>query len=367
MLYATPVALHLTVGGSATVLVTDQPMNVSSETVSLSVTGLPTGVTASFNPVSTTGASVLTLTAGSTAAAGTSAVTLTGVSGSITQTAALTLAIVAATPGTSRVSLSSAFNRAAIYTDGSTFSGSGGADGGGNAYSASLLGPALSWDGCLFTMGSANANDSIVCSGQTLTLPSGQFSSLQILASANGGAQTAQQFLITYTDGATSTFIQSLSDWTAPQNFPGETVAAQTAYRNTSGGTKDTVSQGIVYGYSFGLNNTKTVKSIKLPDDGGVLVFAMTLANDFTLYGSPSSYVDSRRKIHLLPGGGSGLQQRFQRWRQFVRHRPAGRPHGVVQPCNLLHLEPSDADGQRHGAACQYLCDADRNVSRPDA
>ena len=291
MLYATPVALHLTVGGSATVLVTDQPMNVSSETVSLSVTGLPTGVTASFNPVSTTGASVLTLTAGSTAAAGTSAVTLTGVSGSITQTAALTLAIVAATPGTSRVSLSSAFNRAAIYTDGSTFSGSGGADGGGNAYSASLLGPALSWDGCLFTMGSANANDSIACSGQTLTLPSGQFSSLQILASANGGAQTAQQFLITYTDGTTSTFIQSLSDWTAPQNFPGETVAAQTAYQNTSGGTKDTVSQGIVYGYSFGLNNTKTVKSIKLPDDGGVLVFAMTLANDFTLYGSPSSFM----------------------------------------------------------------------------
>jgi hypothetical protein len=290
-LYAAPVALNLTVGGSETVLVTVQPMNVSSETASLSVSGLPTGVTASFSAASSSTTSILTLTAGSTAVAGTSTVTLTGVSGGITQTAALTVTIVAATPGTSRVSLSSAFNRAAFYTDGTTFSGSGGANGGGGAYSANLLGSALNWAGCLFTMGAANANDTVDCSGQTITLPSGQFSSLQMLASAVDGTQTAQQFIVTYTDGTTSSFIQSLSDWTAPSSYLGETIVIATTYENTSGGTKNTVSGANVYGYSFGLNNTKTVKSIKLPDNGNVLIFAMTLANDFSLYGSPASVV----------------------------------------------------------------------------
>jgi hypothetical protein len=264
-------------------------MNEFSGSVSLSVSNLPTGVTASFSEAVTTGTSILTLTAGSTATAGTSTVTLIGESGSITQTVALSLNIVAATPGTSHVSLSTAFNIAAIHSDGTGFSG--GADGDGNAYSANLLGAALNWDGCLFTVGSANANDAVQCSGQTITLPSGQYASLQVLAAAHDGAQSSQPFIVTYTDGTTSTFTQSMSDWTSPAYFPGETVVTATAYRNTEGGTKDTVTEAVIYGYSFGLHNTKTVKSIKLPDNGDVLVFAMTLANDFTLYASPTSVV----------------------------------------------------------------------------
>jgi Pro-kumamolisin, activation domain/Immunoglobulin I-set domain len=295
-LYANPVTLNLTIGGNGTVLVTDQPMNGFAGSVSLSVSGLPAGVTASFSSGSTTTTSILTLTANSGATPGTYTITLNGVSGSIAQSVALTVNLTAETPGFSRVNLSSAFNLAAIYTDGSAFSG--GADGGGNAYSANLLGSALSWNGCLFTKGSANANDAVQCSGQTISLPSGKFSSLQILAAAVGGAQTSQPFVVTYTDGSTSVFIQSVSDWTAPQNFPGEAVVAATSYRNTGGGAKDTVTGANIYGYSFGLNNTKTVQSVKLPGVGNILVFAMTLANDFTLYGAPSSLV-------LTAGGAS--------------------------------------------------------------
>jgi len=293
MLYANPSALELTAGGADEVLLNAQPMNGFSGEVSLSASNLPSGVAASFNTASISGAatSILTLTADSTAAAGTSTVTVTGVSGSLTQTVALALTIVGATPGTSRVSLSSAFNRIAIYTDSSTFSGGGGADGDGNAYSANLLGSALNWEGYLFTLGPANTDDAVQCAGQVVTLPSGKFSSLQVLAAAHDGAQSSQPFIVTYTDGTTATFLQSLSDWTEPQDFPGETVVTATTYRDTSGGTKDTVTEAVVYGYSFGLNNTKTAKSIKLPDNGDVLVFAMTLANDFTLYGSPVSFV----------------------------------------------------------------------------
>jgi hypothetical protein len=330
LLYATPAALNLTVGGGDTVLVTDQPMNGFSGAVSLSATNLPTGVTASFNPASTAGASILTLTAGRTATVGTSTVTLTGVSGSITQSVALTLTVMGATPGTSQVSLSSAFNRTAIYTDGATFSG--GADGDGNAYSASLLGLALNWDGCLFTRGPANESDAIECSGQTITLPPGEFSSLQMLAAAYDGAQISQQFVVTYTDGTTSSFTQSLSDWTDSQNFPGETVVAATAFQNTGGGTNNTVTQAIVYGYSFGLNDTKTVRSVKLPNNGDVLVFAMTLANDFTLYGSPTSLVltaGGKSTCYLVSGPVNGFSG-------SVGLSASGLPAGVTASFNPL-------------------------------
>jgi hypothetical protein len=323
-LYANPIALNLTAGGSETVLLMVQPMNGFSGAVSLSASDLPTNVTASFNPPSTTGNSILTLTTESAAVPGTSTITVAGVFASVTQTVALNLTVVAATPGASQVDLNSYFNLGAIHTDGSTFSG--GADGGGNAYSSSLLGSALSWDGCLFTRGAANANDAIQCSGQTITLPSGQFSSLQILAAAVDGAQTSQPFIVTYSDGTTSSFIQSLSDWTAPQNFPGETVVAATAYRDTGGGTKDTVTEAVLYGYSFGLNNTKTVKTIKLPNDGNVLIFAMTLANDFTLYGPPNSLVltaGGKSSFYLVSGPVDGFSG-------SVSFSASGLPAGVT-------------------------------------
>jgi hypothetical protein len=332
LLYANPSALQLTAGGADEVLLNAQPMNGFNGDVSLSVSNLPSGVTAAFNAASISGAttSILTLTADSTAAAGTSTVTLTGVSGSLTQTVALTLTIVGATPGTSRVSLSSAFNGIAIYTDGSTFSRGAGADGDGNAYSANLLGSALNWEGCLFTLGPANADDAIQCTGQNMTLPAGKFSSLQVLAAAHDGAQTSQPFIVTYTDGTTSTFMQSLSDWTEPQDFPGETVVTATPYRDTSGGAKDTVTEAVVYGYSFGLNNTKTVKSIKLPDNGDVLVFAMTLANDFTLYGPPASFV-------LTAGGTSTsylVSGPLQGFSGSVSLSAGGLPAGVTASFN---------------------------------
>jgi hypothetical protein len=286
-LYASPVAPAVTIGGSETVLVSEQKMNGSSQVISLSISNLPAGVTASFNPASTSTTSILTLTASTNAIAGTDSFTLLAESSAITQAVTLSLTVVDATPGPTRVNLSTSFNTAAIYRDNTAVST--GADGGGNAYSANLLGTALSWNGCLFTEGPANGNDAVRCAGQTITLPAGQYSSLQILGTAVDGDQLSQPFIVKYTDGTMTAFTQSLSDWTSSENFPGENVVAQTAYRNTSGGTKDTVTQAIVYGYSFGLNNNKTVQSIRLPNNGDVLVFAMTLANDFTTIASPTS------------------------------------------------------------------------------
>ena len=90
---ASPTSANVTQGSSATETITISPQNGFSGSVALSASGLPSGVTAAFNPSSTTGTSTLTLTASATAATGTATVTVTGVSGSLTHTATIGLTV----------------------------------------------------------------------------------------------------------------------------------------------------------------------------------------------------------------------------------------------------------------------------------
>jgi len=91
-----PTSVSAVQGGSATTTVTVTPSGGFTGSVSLAASGLPTGVTASFSPTSTTSTSTLTLTASSTATAGTSTVTITGTSGSLTHTSTISLTVTAA-------------------------------------------------------------------------------------------------------------------------------------------------------------------------------------------------------------------------------------------------------------------------------
>jgi len=98
-LSASPASVSVTQGGSTSSTITVNPLNGFNGSVSLSATGLPAGVTASFNPASTTGNSTLTLTASGAATTGTATVTVTGTSGSLSHTATVTLTVnAAATP-----------------------------------------------------------------------------------------------------------------------------------------------------------------------------------------------------------------------------------------------------------------------------
>jgi hypothetical protein len=91
-----PGSLSIAQGSSGTSTISVTPQNGFTGSVSLSASGLPSGVTASFNPSSTTGTSTLTLTASSTATTGTATVTITGTSGSLTHTTTLSLTVTAA-------------------------------------------------------------------------------------------------------------------------------------------------------------------------------------------------------------------------------------------------------------------------------
>ena len=79
-----------------------------------------------------------------------------------------------------------------------------------------------------------------------------------------------------YPDGTTANFSQRLSDWAFPQHYAGESNAVGMTYRNASGGTPDNIPI-YLYGYSFALNNAKTVSGLVLPNNSNVEVLAVTL------------------------------------------------------------------------------------------
>ena len=200
-----------------------------------------------------------------TSGAEVSSVTLAGGTGAVLVAPAATTPV--------PVPLTSYYNRIGIVTDGSTFTG-GGLDGYGFAYSSNLLGTSDTFGGTTFTFGPANKSN--VVSNATITLLAGQYATLNLVGTGVNGKQAAQTFVVTYSDGTTSTFTQSLSDWYTPSSFSGETIELAMAYRDRYNGTEADATFH-VYGYSFALNSAKTVSSIKLPANTNVAILAMAL------------------------------------------------------------------------------------------
>ena len=262
---AGPASVFVNQSSTANAAITITDVNGFTGTVTLTVSGLPKGVTASVK-------------ASASATTGFSTLTITGTSGSTTEILSLSLAVSAAvgTKGTgTEVNLTSEFNLYGIYTDGSTYS-TGGLDGGGYSYSAKLLTTSRVFNGTLFTFGPANELDAVGCSGQTVTLTSGKYSALMLLATGIEGNQASETLTVKYTDGTSTKFTQSFSDWYTPQKYTGESEGVAMAYRNFDNGTKDERTFNL-YAYTFALNPAKTVKSVTLPSDSHVVVLAATL------------------------------------------------------------------------------------------
>jgi len=92
-LSANPSAVTITQGSSGMSTITVNDLNGFTGSVTLSASGLPSGVSAMFGTNPTTSTSVLTLTASGTAALGTVNVTITGTSGSLTHTTSVSLTV----------------------------------------------------------------------------------------------------------------------------------------------------------------------------------------------------------------------------------------------------------------------------------
>ncbi len=272
-LSASPAAVSLTPGTPVSSTISIAPAGGFTGAVTVSVSSLPAGVSGTFSagPAS---ASVLTLTATSAAAPGLYPLTVTGKSGTVSQTTDLALTVQAPPAGSTSVNLAPIYNIPGSVSDGSKFS-TGGLDGGGRAYSANLLGTAQTVNGTLYNLGPANGQGA--ATSITIPLPAGKFTTLKLLATGVNGNQTAQTFKVTYSDGSSSSFTQSLSDWCTPQNYTGEAKAVNMTYRDNSDGTRDTRTLEL-YGYSFNLSGAKTVSALTLPNNRNVVVLAVNLS-----------------------------------------------------------------------------------------
>jgi hypothetical protein len=271
-----PSSIFLNQNSSASAVITIKDFGGFTGNVNLSLSSLPKGVKAAITGQGNK--RNVAFKAGPTASTGFTTVTVTGTSGSITQTLTFTLAVSAAVGTTGQgvqVNLSSEFNLNGIYTDGMTYT-TGGIDGQGYSYSANLLSTSRVLNGALFDFGAANIADAIGCSGQSVALPAGKFSSLMLFGTAVEGNQTAVSFTVTYTDGTTTKFVQNFSDWFTPQKYAGESEAVAMAYRNFDNGTKDKRTFNL-YEYRFALNSAKTVQSVSFPANSHVIVLAATL------------------------------------------------------------------------------------------
>jgi hypothetical protein len=190
---------------------------------------------------------------------------------------------IGATTAGAPISLTTVANVAGTVPDG-TPTTKGGWDNDGNSYSSTLLGSSITYGGSTFALGTSGVD---AVSSTTIPLPAGSYGTLQLLGSAVNGNQTNQPFIVTYTDGTTSTFTQSLSDWWWPaQTFAGETRVLHMAYNDSSTGAKNSGSV-YLYGYSFTLNSAKTLKSLTLPNNRNVVILAVDVANPASGGGTP--------------------------------------------------------------------------------
>jgi uncharacterized membrane protein len=92
-LSASPNEVAIAQGSQSTSAITITPVHGFSGTVTLSASGLPHGVTATFGSNPATSSSTLTLTASATAVTGAVTVTITGESGALTNTTTLSLTV----------------------------------------------------------------------------------------------------------------------------------------------------------------------------------------------------------------------------------------------------------------------------------
>ncbi len=271
-----PGTVFLNQNSTANEPITITDLNGFTGQVTLSLSALPKGITAAVQGAGNQ--QQIRFKASAAAGTGFIPVTVTGTSGSIVQTLPITLAVSAAigtTGAGKQVDLSSEFLLNGIYQDGTMYT-TGGLDGLGYSYSANLLTPSRVINGVLFKFGTENVPDAFASTGQTVTLPAGKFSKLVLFATGIEGNQTAQTLTVKYTDGTSTQFVQSFSDWFTPAKFPHEYEAVAMAYRNFEDGTKDNRTFNL-YGYLFALNPTKTVQSLTLPNNTDIRVLAATV------------------------------------------------------------------------------------------
>ncbi len=254
-LSAAPASMSITPGGAAgTSTITVTPAGGFTGSVSLVASGLPSGVTASFNPTSTTTTSVLSLTASSSATAGTATVTITGTSGSLTATTTIALTVTGATTTTALTSSQNPANQGVAVTftatvtttgthlptgkvtfnDGTTALGTGTLNGSQKAtFTTSTLTVGTHSITAVYGGDANNAGSTSAALTQTINPPTFTITTPPTPATALSGQSATSTFSVTPTSGTTTVPItfacNNLPDATVGCTFNPAQIAAGAA------------------------------------------------------------------------------------------------------------------------------------------
>jgi hypothetical protein len=198
----------------------------------------------------------------------------------ITRTATVTVRLgsCAATPaGFCAMDLGRDFNHDGVATLDATDQGD--FDGGGWSYAANLLpaaGP-VTLGGIPYEAPSTAGTDAnfVEARGQSLAVPEGGWATAYVLgATHNGNVDSAAT--VTYADGSADTVPLQLTDWAGGPAF-GNTKAIAMDYRIKAGQGQDGPPVAI-FRTELALDPARTARSITLPADTRMEVYALTLA-----------------------------------------------------------------------------------------
>ncbi len=212
-------SLSAAAGSTASTTITAVPFNGFKSAVSLSATGLPSGVTAGFSPASISGgsgSSTLTLTASGSVAAGSYLIGILGMSGSLSNSTAVTLTVSGSTPA---FTLSASPSSLSIPAGSSGTSTITSAVSGGFSSAVSLSASGLPSG---VTAGFSPATISGGAGSSTLTLTAGSSAaagtSTITVTGTGGGLTKTATIALTITAGTTPSFTISASPATLTVN-----------------------------------------------------------------------------------------------------------------------------------------------------
>ena len=208
---ASPSAVTVVQGATATSSITITPSGGFTGAVTLSASGLPSGVTAAFSTSPATSTSTVTFTASSGAATGTANVTITGVNGSLSRNATIALTVNASGGGgtggggSGAVTTTTVINSNGPWFDDegvkitSTVQNTGGI---GFSGMYNTLGGAITQSHS--STASAISYQFNLAPGQTLAAGSGRLFDAQMSGSGTAHPTTGDTFTVTFTTGGQS-------------------------------------------------------------------------------------------------------------------------------------------------------------------
>jgi hypothetical protein len=157
--------------------------------------------------------------------------------------------------------------------------GEGNFDGVGWSYDADLLpaaGP-VTWDGVTYQAPdpTGTAKNFVPARGQSLLLPAGDHTAVKLVATTRNGPVTAA-VTIGYADGTSAPATVTIADWCGSA-APGTTAVLAMPHRIKAGQGVDGPPVSL-FGASLPLAEGKQIRSITLPDDPRLHLYAVTLA-----------------------------------------------------------------------------------------